>query len=166
VELFQRTHSMLKASPDVNPPRNIVFEFEKPGVNRFWKWVIPMAAAAVLLMGVALTGPIHVEWNDSQLIVAFGAPPAPFPSTALLVPPQGAVPSVAERVVAEPVDYTRIEKLVADEVAKRDIARTKEMQRVQGQLAYLEALQLATERNVMATDSSVQQLAMRSASEE
>jgi anti-sigma factor RsiW len=103
VELFQRTHSLLKASPDVNPPRNIVFEFEKPAMNRFWKWVAPMTAAAVLLMGVALAAPLQIRWNDSQLTIAFGRLPEPAPA-----PPAVAPAPVVERVVAQPVDYARI----------------------------------------------------------
>src|SRR4029077_9201169 len=79
VETFQRTHMMLKASPDVDPPRNIVFEFEKP-VRRaasFWKWLAPLAATAVLILGLVIAGPIHVQWHESQITISFGSPAQP-----------------------------------------------------------------------------------------
>src|SRR6185369_14600508 len=78
VERFQKTLTMLQAAPDLEPPRNIVFEFEKPAANRFWRWFPAMAAlAAVLLVTVALVGRVHMQWHDSQLTVAFGQPVAP-----------------------------------------------------------------------------------------
>lgn len=160
VEQFQHTHSMLKASPDLNPPRSVVFEFEKPATNRFWKWVAPVAAAAVLLLGVALLAQVHIQWKDSQLTIAFGQilPPVPQPAVA-------SQPLVVERAVTEPVDYARIEKWINDELRRKSAGQTKEILRLQGQLAYLESLQLVNERNIMATESSFQLLASRSPSE-
>ena len=75
VESFQRTHQMLKTSPDLDPPRNIVFEFEKPArrtSGAFWKWLAPLAATAALALGIAVMAPIHVQWHESQLTVTFG----------------------------------------------------------------------------------------------
>ena len=157
VDQFQRTHSVLKASPDVNPPRSMVFEFEKPGMNRFWRWVAPIAAAAVLVIGVALTAPVQIQWEGSQLTIAFGkiaAPAAP--------PAVASQPAVVERILTEPVDYARIEKWIDDELGRKTAGQAKETLRLQGQLAYLESLQLANERNIMATESSFQLLASRS----
>jgi len=72
VNRFQQTISMLQTSPVLEPPRNIVFEFQKPA-RRFWRWFPAAAAvAAVLLMVITLTGRLHVEWNDSKLTIAFG----------------------------------------------------------------------------------------------
>ncbi|MBI4474834.1 MAG: hypothetical protein HY646_19335 [Acidobacteria bacterium] len=84
VEHFQKTHAMLRASPDLDLPRNIVFELEKPSLNRF-RWLTPAAAAALFVVVIALAGVIHVRWRDSQLTIAFGQiiPPAENNQTAL-----------------------------------------------------------------------------------
>jgi anti-sigma factor RsiW len=81
VEHFQRTRSLLKAVPDVDPPRSAELVFEKPRVVRSWtwKWLAPMAAAAAILV-IALLVPIQVQWQDSQLTIALGAPPVAGPS--------------------------------------------------------------------------------------
>src|SRR5262245_1903664 len=64
VDRFQQTLTMLQAAPDLEPPRNIVFEFEKPVTSRFWRWFpATAAAAAILLMTVALAGRVHVQWQ-------------------------------------------------------------------------------------------------------
>ena len=162
VEWFERTHSMLMTSQDVNPPRSVVFEFAKPAPvpARFWKWVAPMAAAAVLAMGVVLAAPIQIQWKDSQLTIAFGKAPA---ATTAAVP---VVERVVEKVAAEPVDYARIQQLISDEVVRKDISRTKEIQRLRGELAYVEGLQQATERSVMGAEASIAMLVPRSPSED
>jgi anti-sigma factor RsiW len=73
VARFQRTFGLLKAAPDVEPPRNIVFEFERPVTRRFWRWLpAACAVAALLLVTVALAGRVHLQWHDSQLTIAFG----------------------------------------------------------------------------------------------
>jgi anti-sigma factor RsiW len=73
VEHFQRTRSLLQAVPDVDPPRSAVLTFEKPRAVRSWtwKWLAPMAAAAVILVTVFVV-PIQVQWKNSQLTIAFG----------------------------------------------------------------------------------------------
>ena len=73
VHRFQQTLAILKTSPDVYPPRNIVFEVEKRRVSRFWA-LFPAAAAiaALLFITVALAGRVHIQWNDSQLTIAVG----------------------------------------------------------------------------------------------
>jgi hypothetical protein len=157
VKRLEVTHSMLKASPDVNPPRSVVFEFEKRPVSRFWKWM-PAAAAAVLLLAVALAAPVQIRWSDSQLTIAFGTIPTAPVSTAV-APIAEAKPVVVEKAVVQPVDYSKVEQLISNELRKREGNRKKEIQRLQGQLAYLESLQLANERNIMAADSSFQLLA-------
>jgi len=79
VNRFQQTLTMLKAAPELEPPRNLVFEFEKPVASRFWRWFPAAAAvAAIVVLTVALAGGVHVDWRDSQLTIAFGktVPPA------------------------------------------------------------------------------------------
>ena len=80
VDRFQQTLSMIKADPDLEPPRNIVFEFEKPVRSRFWRWFPATAAvAAMLLLTIALAGGIQIHWQDSQLTIAFGETTTPAP---------------------------------------------------------------------------------------
>ena len=122
VERFQRTHAMLKASPDVDPPRSIVFEFDKPPVSRLWRWLVPAAAAiSLFIIAIVLAGNIHVQWRDSQLTIAFG---------------QIITPAETDQA-----------------------ALAMEIQRLQGQLAYLEDRQQKIERDSVATASTISLLA-------
>jgi anti-sigma factor RsiW len=59
VEQLQRTHSLLRALPDVEPPRPIVFEVErKRPSSRFWPWLAPAASAlAASILTVMLMSP-------------------------------------------------------------------------------------------------------------
>src|SRR5271166_5307345 len=70
VEQFQMTHAMLKASPDVDPPRNIVFEFDKPRLSWWRRWAPAVAAAALVLMTITMAGRVHIQWRDAQLTIA------------------------------------------------------------------------------------------------
>jgi predicted anti-sigma-YlaC factor YlaD len=73
VDRFQQTLAMLKAAPDLEPPRHTVFEFEQPRLRRLWRWFpAATAVAGLLVMTIALAGRLHVQWHDSQLTVAFG----------------------------------------------------------------------------------------------
>jgi len=122
VEQFQRTHAMLKVLPDVDPPRSIVFEFEKPPVSRLWRWLVPAAAAiSLFIIAIVLAGNIHVQWRDSQLTIAFG---------------QIITPAETDQA-----------------------ALAMEIQRLQGQLAYLEDRQQKIERDSVATASTISLLA-------
>ena len=87
VDRFQQTLSLLQATPQLEPPRNIVFEFARPVASRFWRWFpAATAIAALIVMTVALAGRVHVQWQDSQLTIAFGQenPAAPADETAEL----------------------------------------------------------------------------------
>ena len=87
VDRFQQTLSLLQAAPQLEPPRDIVFEFARPVANRFWRWFpAATAIAALIVMTVALAGRVHVQWHDSQLTIAFGQPipAAPADQTAEL----------------------------------------------------------------------------------
>jgi predicted anti-sigma-YlaC factor YlaD len=78
VERFQQTFLKLKVAPDVELPRNIVFDFERPAKSRVWRWFPAAAAiAALLLITIALAGRVHIQWHDSQLTIAFGEITAP-----------------------------------------------------------------------------------------
>src|SRR5436190_23006614 len=73
VENFQQTFMKLKAAPELEPPRNIVFDFEQPAARRVWRWFpAAVAVAALLLVTIALAGRVHVQWHDSELTIAFG----------------------------------------------------------------------------------------------
>ena len=113
---------MVKVLPDVDPPRSIVFEFEKPPVSRLWRWLVPAAAAiSLFIIAIVLAGNIHVQWRDSQLTIAFG---------------QIITPAETDQA-----------------------ALAMEIQRLQGQLAYLEDRQQKIERDSVATASTISLLA-------
>jgi hypothetical protein len=59
VEHFESTYAMLKSSPDVEPPRRIMFEFEKPkaAAGWLWRWLGPMTAAAAVAFAVVTFTP-------------------------------------------------------------------------------------------------------------
>jgi hypothetical protein len=145
VEQFQTTHALLQTSVDVDPPRKIFFEFEKPrAASWIWRWLAPMSASAAVAFAV----------------VSF----APRPQ-----------PQIIERVVqqqpaaAAPMDYQKVidelraeDRLwLAGELNKRDEAHAKEIQRVRGEIAYLDAYQRAVERETWQNASSIQLLADR-----
>jgi anti-sigma factor RsiW len=81
VEHFQRTRSLLQALPDVDPPRSAQLVFEKPRATRWaWRWLAPIGVAAALVLAVVLAGPVHMEWQQSQLTIALGNTPVAKPS--------------------------------------------------------------------------------------
>ena len=58
VEQYKSTYSMLKSSPDLEPPRRIRFEFEKPRATGWlWRWLGPMTASAVVAFAVVTFTP-------------------------------------------------------------------------------------------------------------
>src|SRR5215831_13359658 len=100
VEHFRSTYNMLKSSPDVEPPRRIMFEFEKPRQAAWlWRWLAPMAASAAVAFAVVTFTP------------------------RLQAPPQ-----IVERVVQQqvstpaptPVDYQQQIDELRTELQKRD----------------------------------------------
>jgi len=158
VQRFEHTRSVLKTSTDVEPPRNIVFEVEKP--RAIWRWLVPAAVAAILAV-VVLIGPLSVQWRDSQLTIAFGkVVPASAPS----------IPQVTAPAVVQPVDYARIQREITDsqqtwilgELKKRDAAQTKQIRQLQDFLSYMEAKQRTIEARGIENTSTLQYLAQRS----
>ena len=139
VEQFQTTYAMLKTSPDAEPPRRIMFEFEKPRAAAWiWRWLAPMAASAAV----------------AAVVVAF----TPRPQQ----PPQ-----VIERVVqqqasapqAQPVEYQKIIDDLREELKQRDAAQTRQLQQVRHDVALLGNYQQALERETWDNAGSIQQLA-------
>lgn len=66
VERFQRTFAMLKASPDVEPPRRIVFEVEKPRLAPWaFRWLGPVAASAAIALAVVSFAPVRGSAEQS-----------------------------------------------------------------------------------------------------
>src|SRR5262245_45308048 len=104
VEQFERTRSVLKMSPDVEPPRHVVFEFEKPRASA-WRWLAPIAAAAAVIIAVWIVVPVGIQWRDSQLTIAFGKMPAT---------PGIPAPSVVTPAVPQPIDYDRVTRAVQE----------------------------------------------------
>ena len=140
VEQFQMTHAMLRTSTDVEPPRRIMFEFEKPrAVAWVWRWLGPMAAsAAVAFAVVSLT-------------------PRP-PQIVERVVQQQAAAVQAAPVAAQPVDYEKIKALLISELQKRDTAQSRELQRVRGEMAWLDKSQQVAYRNSIQTEARLQTL--------
>jgi len=140
VEQFQTTHAMLKASSDVEPPRRIMFEFEKPRAAAWiWRWLAPMAAsAAVAALVVTLT-------------------PRPQPPAQIIerrvVEQQAAAPQ------AQPVDYRKIIDDLREELKQLDAAQTRQLQQVRHDVALLGNYQQALERETWDNAGSIQKLA-------
>ena len=155
VEQFQRTHAMLKTSPDVEPPRRIIFEADKPSFA--WRWLAPLTAAAAVVLAALVAAPIDMRWQNSQVTIAFGK----IPQTA------APAPVVVRESIAQPIDYEKIIATVRDsqqawlihELNRRDAVQTHEIQRLNGELAYLENMQRAVLRETMDNASSIQLLA-------
>ena len=168
VEEFERIHHALKAMPDVDLPRRVVIApaaQARPRVFVPLRWLAPIGAAAALVLMLAVVGPIHAEWRDSQLTIAFGKLPAP------LSPAAGAV---SPALVTQPIDYQRIADTVraqqqvwlAQEVARLETklaaVNGKELNHVRSQLDFLEKWQQETWRGKEEITSSIQLLARAS----
>lgn len=147
-ERFRQTHAMLKASSDVEPPRRIVFEVEKQSVAPWvWRWLAPMAASAAVALAVV------------------SVVPRPEPQIIERVVQQ----EPAGQPAAEPIDYQRIiielrasqEAWLANELQKRDIAVSKEFQRIRGDQDLLYSFQRAAHRDSAEMQASIQQIAMK-----
>jgi hypothetical protein len=147
VDQFQNTYAMLKASPDAEPPRRILFEFEKrQAAGWVWRWLGPMAAsAAVALAIVTLTPrpqPQVIEHVSKQEVAA--ATPAPTPAPG-----------------AQQINYQQVIDDLRTELKERDVAEGKEFQRVRGQMALLEAYQQSMDRDIAESKSAMQYLASK-----
>jgi hypothetical protein len=155
VEAFRRTHLFLKTSTDVEPPRRIVFEVEKR--SSVWRWLVPVAAAAALILAAWIALPVDVRWQASQLTIAFGQLPQAVAPAAI----------VQRDAIVEPVDYDRIivavreaqQEWLTNELRTRDVAQKREIERLNGELAYLERMQLVMYRDTIDNAAGIQLLA-------
>ena len=144
VEQFQLTHAMLRTSADVEPPRRIMFEFEKPrAVAWIWRWLAPMAAsAAVAFAVVSLT-------------------PRPAPQIVQPVVQQQAAAQPVQPVAAEPVDYQKIQAFLTSELNKRDAAHATELRSIKGNIAWLEKYQDVVNTKTEKNGAVIEYLASR-----
>jgi hypothetical protein len=130
VEQFQHTHAFLKSSADVEPPRRIIFEADRPAfVPWIWRWLAPMAASAAVALAVVSLVP-RPEPQIIERVVVQQAPSIP-----------------ASPPAVQPVDYEKIIDELRADMQKRDIAQTKELQRVRGELDWLDSKQRAARRD-------------------
>jgi anti-sigma factor RsiW len=166
VEQFQHTHAMLRTSPDVEPPRRIVFEVEKRPFVLAWRWLAPLAVAAALVIAVLLAAPMQVQWHDSQMTISFGKLPAqPVPAV---------VQTASVPASVQPVDYDRILKEVQNtqqawlvsELKRYDAMQRTEIERLRGQLLYTDNMQKMIAQQGNENAASIQRLADAGASKE
>jgi hypothetical protein len=155
LQLFEKTHLALKALPEAEPPRRVVFTpAARParwGVLD-WRFLAPMAAAVAALV--------------LAVMPARSPRPAPVP-VAVTAPASG---PVVPRAQPQNIDYDRIVDQVrqadrawfADQLAKRD----REIRQLEGQLAYYESYQRTIVKETMENASSIQLLAQRTSSQD
>lgn len=148
LEQFEKMHLALRSSPDVEPPRHIVFappEPRAPWAIFDWRVWAPLSTAAA-----ALIIAIFTAISPGPALVSVSTPsPAPAPVV----------------VQAQEVDYNRI----VDEVRRSERAwtsgelekRDQAIRRLQGELAYYESYQRAVRRETLENASSIQLLAQR-----
>jgi anti-sigma factor RsiW len=166
VEHFEQTRSLLKMSPEVEPPRHIVFEFEKP--RRIWNWLAPAMAAAAVIIAVLIATPMQVQWHDSQLTITFGRTGTPPVAVNMPTPVQSpATPAV------QPIDYDRLAKQIESserpwvlaELKKLDAEQTKRVEMLQnnfgGNITYLQSRQEAIDRDNYRNAANIQVLAQQ-----
>ncbi len=166
VQQAERTYAMLKASPDVEPPRHIVFETEKRSIA--WRWFAPFAVAAALVIAVLITVPTQVQWHDSQFSISFGKVQAPAVTPAVVasspVVPRSVQPIDYDKVVQQ--DQNAQHEWFVSELKKHDVQQTLELQRLKGQLVDLNAQQKVMDIQNINNSSNIQLLANRTESQE
>ena len=143
VDEFARLHHALRAMPDEDLPRHIVFapaDHVKRHVLLPLRWLVPIGAAAALMLVVVVAGPIRMDWQGSQLTIAFGGIA---PDTARL-----------EQQAGLAAEIQRLENAAN--------ANGAELRQVRGQMAYLENLQRTVWKETLQNASSIQLLAQKS----
>jgi hypothetical protein len=148
VEQFEKTYLALKSLPDQEPTRHIVFG---PPTRRSWVSIFDWRLAAPVSAFAALV-----------IVVLVALSPAPGPVSVQVPTPAPVI------VQAQNIDYNRIvnevrqsdRAWIAGELQKRD----REIQRLQGELAYYESFQRMVRKETMENASSIQLLAQRTES--
>ena len=147
VEQFRSTYTMLKTSPDLNPPRPTVFEFEKTAAHSWiWRWLGPMAASAAVALAVVSFAP------RPQIVERVIQQPAPQTTT---------------QAATQPVDYQRIinelrpaeQAWLETELKKRDAEHTAQLQSVRADVASIYLEQQRLQRETWENGGSIQKLA-------
>jgi anti-sigma factor RsiW len=148
VEHFRSTYAMLKTSPDLEPPRRTVFEFEKQAPPSWiWRWLGPMTASAAVALAVVTFVPRTPQVVDHVI--------------------QQPAPQAATQPATQPVDYQRIinelrpeqQAWLEAELKKRDAAHAAELQSVRADVASIYVDQKKLERETWENGGSIQQLA-------
>src|SRR5262245_46214794 len=157
LQLFEKTHLALKALPEAEPPRRVVFApATRParwGVLD-WRFLAPMAAAVAALVLAAMPG----------------RSPAPISAPAPVAVTVPVPASVATQPQPQTIDYDRIVDQVrqadrawfAEQLAERD----REIRQLEGQLAYYESYQRTLVKETMENASSIQLLAKHTSSQD
>jgi hypothetical protein len=154
LQLFEKTHLALKALPEAEPPRRVVFTpaaRPAPWGVLDWRFLAPMAAAVAALVLAVMPGRSPVP------------PTAPVAVTATASP-------AATQPQPQTIDYDRIVDQVrqadrawfAEQLARRD----KEIRQLEGQLAYYESYQRTLVKETMENASSIQLLAKQTSSQD
>ena len=139
VEQFKSTYARLKSSPDAEPPRRLMFEFEKPqSAAWIWRWLAPMAASAAVAFAVVTLTP---------------RPQAPPQIVERVVQQQNQTPA------AQPVDYQQEIQELRAELKARDVAEAKEFKRVRGEMDSMAMDQRLMKRETVLNESEFQRLA-------
>jgi len=148
VEQFRSTYAMLKTSPDLDPPRRTVFEFEKPAAASWiWRWLGPMAASAAVALAIVSFVP-----RQPQIVERVIDQP---------------VPRATTQAATQPVDYQRIinelrpaeQAWLETELKKRDAAHTAQLQSVRADVASIYLEQQRLQRETWENGGSIQKLA-------
>jgi len=175
LQLFEKTHLALKALPEAEPPRRVVFA---PGARPArwgvldWRFLVPMAAAVAALVLAVMPArspapaPVPVAVTAPAPVPVAVTAPAPVP-VAVTAPASAPVVPQAQ---PQNIDYDQIVDQVrqadrawfADQLAKRD----REIRQLEGQLAYYESYQRTIVKETMENASSIQLLAQRTSSQD
>jgi hypothetical protein len=144
VEHFRSTYNMLKSSPDMEPPRRIMFEFEKPRpAGWLWRWLAPMTASAAVAFAVVTLTP---------------RPQALAPQVVREVQQQVPAPAPTQVDYQAMIDQLRGE---LGELRARDAVQTKEIRRVWGEMDLMAESEQQIKRDNLLNQSNIQQLESR-----